>query len=55
MSSFVIHDKQGDVAVIRMNDEKTLNAASLAMADELLDAFGMAARDAKSLMIRVEV
>jgi 2-(1,2-epoxy-1,2-dihydrophenyl)acetyl-CoA isomerase len=50
MSSFVIHEKQGDVAVIRMNDEKTLNAASLAMADELLDAFGMAARESRAIV-----
>jgi 2-(1,2-epoxy-1,2-dihydrophenyl)acetyl-CoA isomerase len=54
MSSFVIHEKQGDVAVIRMKDEKTLNAASLAMAAELLDAFGRAARESRAIVFTGE-
>jgi 2-(1,2-epoxy-1,2-dihydrophenyl)acetyl-CoA isomerase len=54
MSSLVIHEKHGDVAVIRMNDEKLLNAASLAMADELLDAFGMAARQSRAIVFTGE-
>src|SRR3984957_13967493 len=41
MSSFVIHDKQGDVAV-------------LAMADEWLDAFGMAARESRAIVFTGE-
>lgn len=54
MTSLVIHEKQGDVAIIRMNDVKTMNAASLAMADELLDAFGMAARESRAIVFTGE-
>ena len=54
MTSLVIHEKQGDVAVIRINDVKTMNAASLAMADELLDAFGMAARESRAIVFTGE-
>jgi 2-(1,2-epoxy-1,2-dihydrophenyl)acetyl-CoA isomerase len=41
----------GDVALIRLNDEKSLNAASAQMVDELLDALGKAAVTRRAIVL----
>jgi 2-(1,2-epoxy-1,2-dihydrophenyl)acetyl-CoA isomerase len=41
----------GDVAVIRLNDEKSLNAASSQMVEELLDALGRAALANRAILL----
>jgi len=41
----------GDVAMIRLNDEKSLNAASPQMVEELLDALGKAAVSRRAVVL----
>jgi 2-(1,2-epoxy-1,2-dihydrophenyl)acetyl-CoA isomerase len=47
----IINEAIGDVAVIRLNDEKSLNAMSPQMVDELLDALAEAARSKRAIML----
>jgi 2-(1,2-epoxy-1,2-dihydrophenyl)acetyl-CoA isomerase len=44
-------EMNGDVAVIAMDDPATLNAASLAMVDQLLAAFESASRSARAIVL----
>ena len=41
----------GDIAVIRLNDEKSLNAASPQMVEELLDAIGKASVSRRAMVL----
>lgn len=41
----------GDVAILRLNDPATLNAMSMLMAMELVDAFSRAEREARAVII----
>jgi 2-(1,2-epoxy-1,2-dihydrophenyl)acetyl-CoA isomerase len=47
----ILTESLGDVAVIRLNDEKSLNAASPQMVEELLDAFGEASRTKRAIVL----
>jgi 2-(1,2-epoxy-1,2-dihydrophenyl)acetyl-CoA isomerase len=47
----IIFELEGDVAIIRLNDEKTLNAATAQMADEIQDALHKAVRSARALVL----
>jgi 2-(1,2-epoxy-1,2-dihydrophenyl)acetyl-CoA isomerase len=44
-------ETRGDVAIIRLNDEKTLNAASPEMAGELRDALDMVGTSSRALIL----
>jgi 2-(1,2-epoxy-1,2-dihydrophenyl)acetyl-CoA isomerase len=47
----IINEAIGDVAVIRLNDEKSLNAMSPEMVDELLDALALASRSKRAIVL----
>jgi 2-(1,2-epoxy-1,2-dihydrophenyl)acetyl-CoA isomerase len=47
----IINEAVGDVAVIRLNDEKSLNAMSPGMVDEMLDALADAARSKRAVVL----
>jgi 2-(1,2-epoxy-1,2-dihydrophenyl)acetyl-CoA isomerase len=47
----ITYEIQNDVAVLRLNDPQSLNAASLAMADELLQAVDRAQQESRALLI----
>jgi 2-(1,2-epoxy-1,2-dihydrophenyl)acetyl-CoA isomerase len=47
----ILAESVGDVAIVRLNDEKSLNAASPQMVEELLDAFSEASRSKRAIML----
>ena len=47
----ILVEAVGDVAVIRFNDQKTLNAATPPMVEELLDALSQAAASKRAVMM----
>jgi 2-(1,2-epoxy-1,2-dihydrophenyl)acetyl-CoA isomerase len=47
----ILTESVGDVVVIRLNDEKSLNAASPQMVDELLDAFGRTSPSKRAIVL----
>lgn len=47
----ILTESVGDIAVIRLNDEKSLNAASPQMVEELLDAFGRTSRSKRAIVL----
>ena len=47
----ILAESVGDVAVIRLNDEKSLNAISLQMAEELMDALGQLSRSRRTIIL----
>jgi 2-(1,2-epoxy-1,2-dihydrophenyl)acetyl-CoA isomerase len=47
----IILEQRGDVAIIRLNDEKTLNACAGQMLEEMSDAFQKAARQARAIVL----
>jgi 2-(1,2-epoxy-1,2-dihydrophenyl)acetyl-CoA isomerase len=47
----ILAESVGDVAIIRLNDEKALNAASAQMVEELLDAFGQMSRSKRAIIL----
>jgi len=47
----VLEDRDGDVVVLTLNDPATLNAASVAMADALLDALARAEANARAVLL----
>ena len=49
--SFITSEVSGDVAVIRLNDEKTLNAISPVMGEELLDALKQASATKRAILL----
>lgn len=49
--SKIICETRGDVAIIRLNDEKTLNAASPRMAGELRDALNKVSTSSRALIL----
>jgi 2-(1,2-epoxy-1,2-dihydrophenyl)acetyl-CoA isomerase len=49
--SKIICETRGDVAIIRLNDEKTLNAASPEMAEELRDALDTVGTSSRALIL----
>ena len=49
--SSILVEAVGDVSVIRFNDEKTLNAATPSMVEELLDALGQAAASKRAVVL----
>ena len=49
--SKIICETRGDVAIIRMNDEKTLNAISPRMAEELRDALDKIGTSSRALIL----
>lgn len=52
--SAVIVERAGDVAILRMNDPATMNAASLEMVDELLAALAEASTSARAIVLTGE-
>ncbi len=48
---FILVEPIGDVALIRLNDEKSLNALSPEMVDELSDALSQAARSQRAIVL----
>ena len=51
MPGFVSSQKLGDIALLRMDDERTLNAMSFAMADALRDALEKAAAESRAIVL----
>jgi 2-(1,2-epoxy-1,2-dihydrophenyl)acetyl-CoA isomerase len=51
MSLSILTESAGDVAIIRLNDEKSLNAASPQMVEELLDALGEESRSKRAIVL----
>lgn len=51
MTDLVMTESHGEVALIRLNDEPSLNAMSLAMADGLRAAIGAAAKDYRAIVL----
>jgi 2-(1,2-epoxy-1,2-dihydrophenyl)acetyl-CoA isomerase len=49
--SSITSETNGDVAVIRLNDEKALNAISPIMSEELLDAFKQASATKRAILL----
>jgi 2-(1,2-epoxy-1,2-dihydrophenyl)acetyl-CoA isomerase len=47
----IMAESVGEVAIIRLNDEKSLNAASARMVEELLDAFQESARARRAIVL----
>jgi 2-(1,2-epoxy-1,2-dihydrophenyl)acetyl-CoA isomerase len=47
----IAYEREGNVALIRMSDPATVNAVSLAMADELADAFERAGGEARAVIL----
>jgi len=48
---FILVELVGDVALIRLNDEKNLNAMSPEMVDELIDALSQASRSKRAIVL----
>ena len=51
MSLSILIESVGDVAIIRLNDEKSLNAASPQMVEELLAALGEQSRSKRAIVL----
>jgi 2-(1,2-epoxy-1,2-dihydrophenyl)acetyl-CoA isomerase len=49
--TMIICETRRDVAIIRLNDEKTLNAASPEMAEELRDALDKVCTSSRALIV----
>jgi 2-(1,2-epoxy-1,2-dihydrophenyl)acetyl-CoA isomerase len=47
----ILAESVGDVAIIRLNDQKSLNAVSPQMVEELLDAFQEASRSKRAIVL----
>ncbi len=47
----ILAESVGDVAIIRLNDQKSLNAVSPQMVEELLDAFQKASRSKRAIVL----
>jgi 2-(1,2-epoxy-1,2-dihydrophenyl)acetyl-CoA isomerase len=47
----ILTESVGDVAIIRLNEEKSLNAASPQMVEELLDAFRQGSRSSRAIVL----
>jgi 2-(1,2-epoxy-1,2-dihydrophenyl)acetyl-CoA isomerase len=47
----ILAESVGDVAIIRLNDQKSLNAASPQMVEELLDALEKASRSKRAIVL----
>jgi 2-(1,2-epoxy-1,2-dihydrophenyl)acetyl-CoA isomerase len=51
MPSNLDYDREGDVAVIRLNDPATLNALTMALVDALHDAVRQAGQEARAMLL----